>query len=327
MLLQFLNFFQDFPIPIKIPLLFSFIPLLSFSFLMSFSFIPQFTNKETLPVKIPQNLPSKFINEYADLYLISTKDGYLHALNKEKKQIWKVYLEKELMSSTISTRKIDDNLYLYPIDERLYIYQDGNFISFDIFIKDLVKKQYLTVKDFILLGKTKITLFIIDVDTGGILQKIDDENNISYKKRYILSKKRNTITVVRIDYILNCLGLVEEQKFWNASYSDILIQKGNENIDNNNVFRSDSLLKYIITEYNRINNFEENNSDINKNNVITAYSYFNKDMSTIKIYDRSSSEQDLDGNKKNEINGEIQYLIEFNNKNKFFDNDDKKKKF
>ena len=247
MLLQFLNFFQDFHISNKIPLLFSFISLISFSFVMSLSFIPQFTNKETLPAKIPQNLPSKFINEYADLYLISTKDGYLHAINKEKKQIWKVYLEKELMSSTISTRKIDDNLYLYPIDERLYIYQDGNFISFDIFIKDLVKKQYVTVKDFTLLGKTKTTLFIIDVDTGEILQKIDDENNFSYKKRYILSKKRNTITVIRIDYILNCLGLGEEQKFWDAIYSDILIQKGNENIDNNNVFRSYSLLKYIIT--------------------------------------------------------------------------------
>ena len=74
------------------------------------------------------------------------------------------------------------------------------------------------------LGKTKITLFIVDVDTGEILQKIDDDS--SFKKRYILRKK-NTINVIRVDYILNYLGMGDEQKVWNATYSDIIIQKGN----------------------------------------------------------------------------------------------------
>ena len=44
----------------------------------------------------------------------------------------------------------------------------------------------------------------------------------------------------------------EEQKFWKSTYSDILIQKGNENILDNIQFNFPSLDE-IINEYN-INN-------------------------------------------------------------------------
>ena len=110
------------------------------------------------------------------------------------------------MSMPLSPRKIGKDFYLYPINERLYIYKDGEFISFNLFIKDLVKRHFIIISDLTLIGKTKTTLFIIDVDTGEIIQKIDDENNFSFKKRYILSKDKNTITVSRVDYILNCFG-------------------------------------------------------------------------------------------------------------------------
>ena len=56
------------------------------------------------------------MTENIDIYFISTKDGYLYALNNNLKEIWKVFLEQELMCSTFSKRKIDDDLYLYPID-------------------------------------------------------------------------------------------------------------------------------------------------------------------------------------------------------------------
>ena len=227
MFLNFLNFFQDFLSQIRIPFLCSFILLFSLIFSISIMPISLHTNTESLPVKSKQNLQTEYIKENTDKFLISTKDGYLHALNNDKKEIWKVYLEQELMSSTLSTRKINKDLYLYPMNERLYIYQNGNFIPFTIFVKDLVERHYLSVNDFTLLGKTKTTLFIIDIDNGDILQKIDDENDFSFKKRYILSKNRNTITVVRIDYILSCMDLEDEQKFWNTSFSDIIIQNSN----------------------------------------------------------------------------------------------------
>ena len=309
MFLNFLNFFQDFLSQIRIPFLGSFIFLLLFSLIFSISIMPisLHTNTESLPVKSKQNLQTEYIKENTDKFLISTKDGYLHALNNDKKEIWKVYLEQELMSSTLSTRKINKDLYLYPMNERLYIYQNGNFIPFTIFVKDLVERHYLSVNDFTLLGKTKTTLFIIDIDNGDILQKIDDENDFSFKKRYILSKNRNTITVVRIDYILSCMDLEDEQKFWNTSFSDIIIQNSNGNSESTKIFTPN--LQEIINEY-RSNT---NNNDISLDNIITAYSYFNKDIPLVKIFDISY--------KNNELEGEIKQLTEYNNINKFREND------
>ena len=312
MLLKVLEVFLNFFNPIRMGLLLSFIcPLLYHSI------ISQILEPDTSLVRLKKDLPAKFMSENTDIYFISTKDGYLHALNNNLKEMWKVYLEQELMSSTISTRKIDDNLYLYPINERLYINKNGDFIPFDIFIKDLVKRQFFQFNDAAAyLGKTKTTLFIVDVDTGEILQKIDDD--FSFKKRYIMRKK-NTINVVRVDYILNCMGIGDEQKVWNASYSDIIIQKGNLIQDDSHFFRSFNFLESIISEYRRVNNFEDDNTGINNDNVITAYCYFNRDISPIKIYDRSISEQYSYDYGLNGINGEIQNLNNYNKLNRLVD--------
>ena len=276
--------------------------LLLFPVIISIPIISSLSTKDTSLMKMQEIIEPDFIKENGDFFLISTKDGYLHALNKDKKEIWKVYLEQELMSSLLTPRKIGENLTLYPINEQIYVYNDKSdkFISFNIFIKDLVKQHYITVNDFTLIGKTKTTVFIIDMDTGKIIQKIDDESNFSYKKGYYISKNRKTITVIRVDYILNCLGIGEEHKFWNASYSDIIIQKGNELLpDNVKVIPPN--LNDIINEY-KMNNINDNNG-INRDNIITVYSYFNEDLPPIKIYDRSDSH----------IGGEMKHLSEYNN--------------
>ena len=315
MFLNFLNVFLDFIYRIKLHLYFSLIILLLLSIIKTTSVIPSFSNKDTSLVKIQQTITDEFIKDHSDLFLISTKDGYLHAINKDNKEIWKIYLEQELMSSTISTIEFGKDFILYPRNEQIYIYKDNNLISFNIFIKDLVKRKILTVGKFSLLGKTKTTLFIIDVDTGEIIQKIDDESNFTFKKKYILTKNKNTISVVRVDYILNCLEVGEEEKNWNVSYSDIMIQKGNDNFPDNFKIIPPNI-KSIINEYN-INNEDEKN-DIKIDNIITAYSYFNKDLPTIKIYDRSNSENE----------GEIRRLLNYNNENRLeykdnINNDDK----
>ena len=311
MIFDFVNFFFGlFNVKIMHCLyIFIFINLL-YSTIQFKPILPSLYNKDTLPMNYPKIIPANFIKENTDIFLISTKDGYLHALDRNCKQIWKTYLEQELMSCPFSTRKLGKNFYLYPINEQLYIYKDGEFISFNIFIKDLVKKHFLTVSDFTLLGKTKTTLFIIDIDTGEIIQKIDDENNFSFKKRYILSKNKNTITVARVDYILNCLGIGEEQKFWNVTYSDILIQKGNENLPDNVKYVSPNL-EEIIYDYNKFNINYDNG--ISYDNIVTAYSYFNKDFPPIKIFDRSDSQRFLRLDKTDEKNGEMKQLTEYNN--------------
>ena len=78
--------------------------------------------------------------------------------------------------------------------------------------------------------------------------------------------------MIRVDYILNCLGIEEEYKFWNVSYSDIIIQKGNE-IFPDDVKVIPPNLNDIISEY----------KNINRDNIITAYSIFNEDLPPIKI--------------------------------------------
>ena len=298
MLLKILGDLWSFKKRISFIFTFIFLLLISFSFSNIFE-----TNKESLPVKSIHNLQNEFIKAKTNIFLISTKDGYLHAVNNNNKELWKIYLGNELMSSTVSTRKINKRLYLYPIDERLFIYQEGIFIPFPLFIKDLVQKQFTSVDDFSLIGKTQTSLFIIDIDTGEILQKIDEEINFSFKKKYVLLKNRNTITVIKNDYILNCLSLEEEQKHWNATYSEIVIQndKNEDDVYDASLF-FEPFLKEIITYL-----------GINIDDVTTAYSYFGKDISLVKIYDLN--------NKNLKLEGEIKQLAKYHKQNKFWEND------
>jgi len=254
--------------------------------------------ENTLPTKYFESLNSNSVEEKADLYLISTKNGYLHALNKEKKEIWKTYLEQELMSSNLTKIQISNDLYLYPYNEQIYILNNGELIRFDIYIKDLVKKQFLSVEDFTLLGKTKTTIFIIDIENGEILQKIDDDNNLMFSnnKVYIRQKirRKKTLTVVRVDYILNCVDINDAEKFWSATYSDIIIRKDSENYNNERLFFDYDYIKKIIDGY-KNNNLQ--NSDINDDNIITAYAYFdNSELPNIKIYDKSISPDKINAN-------------------------------
>ena len=294
-------------------------PLLLINFIL-FSLVysfPSLIPSNTLPTKYFQKIKLDEIEENANLYLLSTKDGYLHALDNNSKELWKTYLDQELMSSSaLNPKQITKNMYLFPFNEQLYIIKDFHeFTPFDAFIKDLVKKQFISLDDLTLLGKTKTTIFMIDIENGEILQKIDEDSNfISNKKIYIRQKNRRkkTLTVVRVDYILNCIQINEEEKYWNASYSDILIKKGNEfdNFDDNNFFIDTTFVKKLINEY-KNNNLE--NSEIDFEKLVTAYAYFNKeDTPNIKIYDKSISSKNLNSLDKKEINTEMRYLDNYN---------------
>ena len=148
-----------------------------------------------------------------------------------------------MSSSNINARALTKNISIFPFNEQIYIIENGKIIRFDIYIKDLVQKQYVSINELTLVGKIKSTIFIIDIESGEILQKIDEDSNFinKNKKVYIRQKNRrkNILTVVRVDYILNCLEIKDEEKYWNATYSDILIKKGNDYWDNNNFFFKD----------------------------------------------------------------------------------------
>ena len=56
------------------------------------------------------------------------------------------------------------------------------------------------------------------------------------------NRRKKIITVVRVDYILNCFKSEDNQRFWNATYSDVIIKKGNEAFDNNDFINEQSFL-------------------------------------------------------------------------------------
>ena len=213
-----------------------------------------------------------------DLLFVSTRDGFLHAFVPSANSFllkWTTSLGPELISSNITTTKITDDLLLIPLDDKLYIYENGQFTSLDIFVKDLVKKTPQSFNDFLLIGNKKSTVFVIDKSTGKIIQHSDIDNNLV--NSYTNVTKANTITVIRIDYILTCLG--KEEKFWNAMYSDIIIQKGSQ----------ESNIEYLPNK-NDIFMVLLNSSEISEKDIVTVHSYDNEYNLPVKIYDKNKRE-------------------------------------
>ena len=213
-----------------------------------------------------------------DLLFVSTRDGLLHAFVPSSNSFspqWTTSLGPELISSNITTTKITDDLLLLPLDDKLFIYENGQFTSLDIFVKDLVEKTPQSFNDFLLIGNKKSTVYVIDKTTGEILQHSDIDNNLV--NSYTNVTKANTITVIRIDYILTCLG--KEEKFWNAMYSDIIIQKGSQ----------ESNIEYLPNK-NDIFMVLLNSSEISEKDIVTVHSYDNEYNLPVKIYDKNKRE-------------------------------------
>ncbi len=65
-----------------------------------------------------------------------------------------------------------------------YTIKNGDFIPYDIFIKDLMKRQFFQFNEAATyLGKAKTTIFIVDLGTSEILKK--KEKKISHSKKDI----------------------------------------------------------------------------------------------------------------------------------------------
>ena len=213
-----------------------------------------------------------------DLLFVSTRDGFLHAFVPSANSFllkWTTSLGPELISSNITTTKITDDLLLLPLDDKLYIYENGQFTSLDIFVKDLVEKTPQSFNDFLLIGNKKSTVFVIDKSTGKIIQHSDIDNNLV--NSYTNVTKANTITVIRIDYILTCLG--KEEKFWNVMYSDIIIQKGSQESNIGYLPNKNDIFMVLL-----------NSSEISEKDIVTVHSYDNEYNLPVKIYDKNKRE-------------------------------------
>ena len=213
-----------------------------------------------------------------DLLFVSTRDGFLHAFAPSANSFlpqWTTSLGPELISSNITATKITDDLLLLPLDDKLFIYENGQFTSLDIFVKDLVEKTPQSFNDYLLIGNKKSTVFVIDKSTGKVIQHSDIDNNLI--NSYTNVTKANTITVIRVDYILTCLG--KEEKFWNAMYSDIIIQKGSQESNIGYLPHKKDIFMELL-----------NSADISEKDIITVHSYDNEYNLPVKIYDKNKRE-------------------------------------
>ena len=212
------------------------------------------------------------------LLFVSTRDGFLHAFAPSANSFlpqWTTSLGPELISSNIAATKITDDLLLLPLDDKLFIYENGQFTSLDIFVKDLVEKTPQSFNDYLLIGNKKSTVFVIDKSTGKVIQHSDIDNNLI--NSYANVTKANTITVIRVDYILTCLG--KEEKFWKAMYSDIIIQKGNQESNIGYLPHKNDIFMELL-----------NSADISEKDIVTVHSYDNEYNLPVKIYDKNKRE-------------------------------------
>ena len=257
--------------------------------------------KNTLPSILPsliekiKNRKSNYIIEKADLYFIITRDGFLHAYSNNEIK-WEISLGNELITSNIIGKNITNQILLLPLDDKIYIYDNGNLTQLKISLKELVNQSPINFNDLLLIGNKKTILFIIDTLTGRIIQKSENEENLIYYKKKSLNIP-NILTVIRVDYILSCLN--ENQKIWSASYSEVIIQKGNEKSEEN----------YINNKITNLNNLPILKNSFNLSHVMSIHSYYKDDNVPIKIYDKEFEE------KKELINDN-------NNNNEYYKNDD-----
>ena len=268
--------------------------------------------ENTLPSLIEKikNKKSNYIIEKADLFFIITRDGFLHAYSNNEIK-WEISLGDELITSNIIGKNITNQILLLPLDDKIYIYENGNLTELKISLKELVNQSPINFNDLLLIGNKKTILFIIDIITGRIIQKSENEDNLIFYKKKSL-KIPNILTVIRVDYILSCLN--ENQKIWSASYSEVIIQKGNEKCEEN----------YINNKINTFNNLPILKNNFNLTHVMSIHSYYKKDNIPIKIYDKDIEEKNEITNENNDNNeylkkedntiGEIQQY--FNEKSK-----------
>ena len=250
--------------------------LLPLIFLYLFCFLQIVLCDKNSPSLLNSN--KNLLSTKNDLLFVSTRDGFFHAFVPSTNSFllkWTTSLGPELISSNITTTKITDDLFLLPLDDKLFIYENGQFTSLDIFVKDLVEKTPQSFNDFLLIGNKKSTVYVIDKTTGEILQHSDIDNNLV--NSYTNVTKANTITVIRIDYILTCLG--KEEKFWNAMYSDIIIQKGSQESNIGYLPNKNDIFMVLL-----------NSSEISEKDIVTVHSYDNEYNLPVKIYDKNKRE-------------------------------------
>ena len=230
-----------------------------------------------------------------DLFLILSKDGYLRAFEtKEINEKWNIFFGDDLSPKNINSHKFTNDIILYPINDKLYISLENDFIPFDLFVKNLISIKPIISDNISIEGHIDNYIFLIDLINGKIVKKIN-----SNKSNDILIKNYE-IMVKKVNYFL--FKKEKDKNLMNISYSDINIElkhKNNHFEENNNM--NMNVMHYIM-DYFKIN--------LELGKIISIHSYNYKKGKLSLIYNKNIFEDKFNNDKL--LNRNNYY---YNNKN------------
>ena len=232
-----------------------------------------------------------------DLFLILSKDGYLRAFEtKEINEKWNIFFGDDLSPKNINSHKFTNDIILYPINDKLYISLENDFIPFDLFVKNLISIKPIISDNICIEGHIDNYIFLIDLINGKIVKKIN-----SNKSNDILIKNYE-IMVKKVNYFLFKKEKDKNRNLMNISYSDINIElkhKNNHFEENNNM--NMNVMHYIM-DYFKIN--------LELGKIISIHSYNYKKGKLSLIYDKNIFDDKFNNDKL--LNRNNYY---YNNKN------------
>ena len=223
-------------------------------------------------------ITNNYIKEKSDIILILSNDGFLYSFGKgEANEKWKIFIGNSIMPKNIDSHKLTEKIHLYPFNDKLYVLKENTFVSFDMFVKELINKKAITENNSILEGKIEIRTFRINLITG---EKVDVGDDL-YNK---LKLKKNEIILKKVEYILIKKEINKYDNYMNISLSDIVIKGEN---GKNGITKANHNLNDVheLMSYFRIN--------VDFKKIVSVHSYFSYKKELILIYDKSLYENHL----------------------------------
>ena len=248
----------------------------------------------------------QYIYKQNDILLFLTKDGYLTSYKNDNdvniNQNWKIYFGEFISFS--KSNKITKDISIYMINDKPYIIKDNILISYNLFVYDLVNNNnYVHIQennDYFLKGNIEYNYHIIDINSGKILQTINNNNNdpCVLKK---LNKTEKTIVFKKEEYNLQKIDKNTKKTLMNISISDVQILKSK--IENENYI-------YLDEQENLEKFLKDLKLKIEKDEIISIYSYSDKDRKLNILYNKDIFDNSA---KKSSDEKDIKELIKENN--------------
>ena len=148
-------------------------------------------------INCEENIDKNIIDNN-DLFLILEKDGILRAFDKtETNEKWKLFFNNSIFPKITNSYKFTDDIVIYPINDKLYLSIEKNFVPFDVFVINLINNKPIAKNNIKIEGQIEKYYYKIDIKSGKILEK---NNNNNFKLESNL--KKDEIILKKVNYFL-----------------------------------------------------------------------------------------------------------------------------